>query len=59
MISIEALIKRRPQLAPAFEQNFEQLASDLQSLDVELQRIVAADPGRAVLASHPVYQYLA
>ncbi len=55
----QALTKKRPQLASVFERNFEQLARELQVLDVELQRIVAADPGRAVLVSHPVYQYLA
>ena len=55
----QGLIRKRPQLAPVFEKNSEQLASDLQALDVELERIIAADPGQAVLASHPVYQYLA
>ena len=55
----QALINNSPQLAPVFEQNFEQLASDLKVLDAELERIIAANPARAVLASHPVYQYLA
>jgi len=34
------------------------LGEDLNSVDEAIERLVAADPGRPLLASHPVYQYL-
>ena len=54
-----ALVEKRPRFKQVFQDNFDKLASDLKSLDNDLQRIVAADSERAALASHPVYQYLA
>jgi zinc transport system substrate-binding protein len=55
----QALIKERPQYKQVFDSNFEQLAKDLQTLDGELDSIISAERERAMLASHPVYQYLA
>ncbi len=54
-----ALIKQRPQYKQVFENNFERLANDLNALDKELERLVTGKSDRAILASHPVYQYLA
>lgn len=55
----KVLIKKRPAYQQTFESNFERLAQDLQTLDRELENIVATNREMAVLASHPVYQYLA
>jgi zinc transport system substrate-binding protein len=53
-----ALMKRRPDQAEVFEQNFNLLAQELRELDTEL-RAVLKDVDVPLLASHPVYQYLA
>ena len=55
----QALIKNRPQLTQIFEKNFERLKQDLLAFDAELQKIVSTNREKALLASHPVYQYLA
>lgn len=54
-----ALIKKRPQAQAEFERNFAALESDLRILDTELKKILSNALGQALLASHPVYQYLA
>ena len=54
-----ALVIKRPRAKQAFETNFEQLANELRALDNELEGIVSANSDQPVLASHPVYQYLA
>ena len=55
----QAIIKQRPQLKAAVDKNFTGLESDLLALDAELKNIVGGNQNRALLASHPVYQYLA
>ncbi len=52
----EALGRRRPALRSTFQKNYEALAKDLAALDAELK---AVNSTRPLLASHPVYQYLA
>ena len=54
-----ALSQMRPDLAVAFQANFESLKQDLQELDTQLQAIVSANPDILLAASHPVYNYLA
>lgn len=54
-----AFSKLRPGAAAAFESGLAGLEADLMALDSELTRIAATVPGRPLLASHPVYQYLA
>jgi zinc transport system substrate-binding protein len=54
-----ALSSARPQLTEQFEANFAALDTELSALDERWQAIVAAHPEQPVLASHPVYQYLA
>ena len=53
-----ALVKRRPDQAEVFEQNFNLLAQELRELDTELRSLLK-DVDAPLLASHPVYQYLA
>ena len=48
----------RPEREAKFQEQFESLESDLLNLDDRLRDIVAREPGKALLASHPVYQYL-
>lgn len=54
-----ALADRRPQHAATFAANFAALEKDLQYLDGELINLTAGNNDRPVVASHPVYQYLA
>jgi zinc transport system substrate-binding protein len=56
---MEAFARKRPRLKSSFERNFEALQSELMVLDAELQTMASQAPGRPLLASHPVYQYLA
>ena len=55
----DAFARARPQHETAFDEGFAELERDLLDLDGRLSEIVAADSARALLASHPVYQYLA
>jgi len=55
----QAIIKKRPQLKAAVDKNLAGLESDLLALDAELKSIVSGNQNQAILASHPVYQYLA
>jgi len=55
----EALIKLMPGQKEYFLNNYEALKSDLQELDRRIETIVSTDPDKPLLASHPVYQYLA
>jgi len=52
----EALGRKRPALRSTFQKNYGALAKDLAALDTELKAAVSTRP---LLASHPVYQYLA
>jgi len=56
---MQALVKKRPQYKAEFQANFKQLRKDLMAMDLEMQRLVAKDPDKPLLASHPVYHYLA
>jgi len=55
----QAVIRKRPQLQAQVDKNFARLERDLLALDAELESIVAARQDQVLLASHPVYQYLA
>ena len=54
---MEALVKKQPSAKSAFEQNYQSLSQELQEMDAKLKKIITTD--KPVLASHPVYQYLA
>jgi zinc transport system substrate-binding protein len=55
----QAIIKKRPQLKAKVDKNFTLLESDLLALDAELKSFISGNQNQALLASHPVYQYLA
>jgi len=55
----EALNRKLPQQAGQFDRNFQALKSELEQLDGKIETAVAKLPSRQLLASHPVYQYLA
>jgi zinc transport system substrate-binding protein len=55
----DALSRRMPAQGEAFAANFLALERDLLDLDARLTAIVARDPAKPLIASHPVYQYLA
>ena len=52
-----ALSRLRPGSQDIFARNLAALEKDLLELDRQLQEMVATDPGKVLLASHPVYQY--
>ncbi len=54
-----AFVEAWPQHGEHFEAGFASLADDLRAIDDEIKRIVSARPDRRMVASHPVYQYLA
>ena len=53
------LIKKRLDLKNEFEQNYQALHAQLMELDNRIRELVAKQPRQPLLASHPVYQYLA
>lgn len=55
----DALMRLLPEDTDALEHNYTALEQDLMRLDEQLRDIVAADADKPLLASHPVYQYLA
>ncbi len=55
----QALIRKRPDAKTRIEGNLEALTGDLLGLDARLSEIPQTEPGLPLLASHPVYQYLA
>ena len=55
----DAFSRRWPDHVAEFSAGFEALERDLMELDRQLAEVVAADPGKGLLASHPVYQYMA
>ena len=55
----DAFVRARPTSRDSFESGFAQLAADLDSLDAQLREAFAPLAGRPLLASHPIYQYLA
>jgi zinc transport system substrate-binding protein len=54
-----ALLRKRPELDEVFEQNYNKLKQDLQALDDQLKSIALTNTRQSLVASHPVYQYLA
>jgi len=55
----EALIKLMPEHKDTFISNYESLKNDLEDLNNKIMKIVSINPEKPLLASHPVYQYLA
>jgi zinc transport system substrate-binding protein len=55
----QALTRERPDAKDRIERNLESLQQDLLELDERIAEISQMYPGRPLLASHPVYQYLA
>jgi zinc transport system substrate-binding protein len=54
-----ALIRKSPDAKEEIERNLHALSDDLLVLDERIAEITRTDPDRPLLASHPVYQYLA
>ncbi len=54
-----ALARKRPDGKEQIDRNLQSLWEDLLALDERVTEITRTDPGRPLLASHPVYQYLA
>ena len=48
----------RPESKDVFERNLVMLEQALLDLDKQVHNIIASDPDKALVASHPVYQYL-
>lgn len=55
----EAMIRQRPALGGAVSARLAALQGDLRHLDAALQALATRLKGQPLLASHPVYQYLA
>ncbi len=56
---LTAFAGARPDSVDGFDSRFRALERDLIDIDQQIAPLVAADPDRPLLASHPVYQYLA
>ena len=54
----KAMARKRPVSEMQFKQNFKALAEDLEKIHEGIKAVVANDPDRALLGSHPVYDYL-
>jgi zinc transport system substrate-binding protein len=54
-----AMKKLRPAHAEVFAENYQRLQRDLLQLDARMHEITSGKPDLPLLASHPVYQYLA
>jgi zinc transport system substrate-binding protein len=54
----KALSLKRPALKSTFERNYVALEKDLMALDREIKEIVLNNQNQALIASHPVYDYL-
>ncbi len=55
----KALSRKKPELSKVFGANLESLERDLKNLDGEIKLLVSRKPSNLLVASHPVYQYLA
>jgi len=55
----QAITRKRPEAKAQIERNLEALKADLLGLDARISEIARREPGRPLLASHPVYQYFA
>jgi zinc transport system substrate-binding protein len=54
-----ALSRQRPENAAVFRINLQRLQEELLQLDTRMQAVAATQPDVPLLASHPIYQYLA
>lgn len=54
----QALTRKRPDAKAQIERNLQALKDDLLGLDARISEVARTEPGRPLLASHPVYQYL-
>ena len=54
----KAMARKRPVSEMQFKQNFKALAEELENLHEGIKAVVANDPDRALLGSHPVYDYI-
>ena len=54
-----AFDRKLPQHLKVFERNFTALKNDLLALDNNIRKVVAQNPALPLMASHPVYDYLA
>jgi zinc transport system substrate-binding protein len=55
----KALGRKQPTLVNTFNKNLAALVKDLNALDKDMQAVVSKAPDKPLVASHPVYQYLA
>lgn len=55
----QALIRKRPEAKDRIDRNLQSLQDDLLKLDRQISETTRANTGLPLLASHPVYQYLA
>ncbi len=55
----KALGRKQPTLVNTFNKNLAALVKDLNALDEDMQAVVSRAPDKPLVASHPVYQYLA
>lgn len=55
----QALTRKRPEAKERIEQNLQELRGELLALDERIAEVASTNPGHPLLASHPVYQYLA
>ncbi len=53
------LSRKKPEVENYFKQNFLSLRNDLESLDQKIKAVAAKISSKPLLASHPVYDYLA
>jgi zinc transport system substrate-binding protein len=56
---VDALVREEPDHKQVFQQNFVQLEKDLLGLDQKMKQVASENPKTPLVASHPVYQYLA
>jgi zinc transport system substrate-binding protein len=56
---LKALVNLHPQYEKPFDTNFSDLKNDLLALDRRLEQIVANNRAQPLVASHPIYDYLA
>lgn len=54
-----ALVQKSPSHKAEFESNFSALRKDLMALDLEMQKTVSGNTDQPMLASRPVYHYMA
>lgn len=55
----DALTQLRPEAEARFDEGFRSLEADLEAWDEAIRELVPANPHLPLVASHPVYQYLA